>query len=162
MRTLSFRFVFAPPGPPKPAEALESYAANGSGTVQGVSDHDKQIQIDFWERAAKEGFTDERARASAQKFHAEFDKLDRQLAKAPYLMGDTLSVLDIAWLIYAHRLSLAGYPLERLHPHVFAWKERLAARPEFAKEIGMLRHSKEQLEATRKRAGKTLEAVAGF
>ena len=165
LRTLSFRFVFAPPGPPKPAEALKSYAANGSGTVQGVSDRDKQVQIEFWERAAKEGFTDERARASAQKFRAEFDKLDRQLASAPYLMGDALSVLDIAWLIYAHRLSLAGYPLERLHPHVFAWKERLAARPEFAKEIGMLRHSKEQLEAAQhvqKQAGKTFEAVAGF
>ena len=65
-------------------------------------------------------------------------------------MGDALSVLDIAWLIYAHRLSLAGYPFERLHPHVFAWKERLSARPEFAKEIEMLRHSREQLEANRR------------
>ncbi|MGC1357225.1 MAG: glutathione S-transferase N-terminal domain-containing protein [Xanthobacteraceae bacterium] len=26
LRTLSFRFVFAPPGPPKPAESLKSYA----------------------------------------------------------------------------------------------------------------------------------------
>ncbi len=77
-------------------------------------------------------------------------------------------MLDIAWFIYAHRLSLAGYPFERLHPHVFAWKERLAARPEFAQEIAMLRAgsaSPEQLEATRRaqeEAGKTLEAVAGF
>jgi glutathione S-transferase len=165
LRTLSFRFVFAPPGPPKPAEALRSYAANGSGTVQGAIDRDKQIQIEFWERAAREGFTDERARASAHKFRAEFDALDKQLARQPYLMGEALSVLDIAWLIYAHRLSLAGYPFRRLHPHVFAWKERLASRPEFAKEIALLRHSEEQLEATRRaqeRAGRTLEAVAGF
>ncbi len=165
LRTLSFRFVFAPPGPPKPAEALKSYAANGSGTVQGAIDRDKQIQIEFWERAAKEGFTDERARASARKFRAEFDALDKQLAQHPYLIGDDLSVLDIAWLIYAYRLSLAGYPFERLHPHVFAWKERLVARPEFAKEIEPLRHSKEQLQAVRQaqeKAGKTLEAVAGF
>jgi ganglioside-induced differentiation-associated protein 1 len=165
LRTLSFRFVFAPPGPPKPAEALKSYAANGSGTVRGAVDRDKQVQIEFWERAAREGFTDERARASARKFRAEFEAMDKQLAQQPYLMGEALSVLDIAWLIYAHRLSLAGYPLERLHPHVFAWKERLAARPEFAKEIELLRHSKEQLEAVRRtqqQAGKTLEAVAGF
>jgi glutathione S-transferase len=40
LRTLSFRFVFAPPGPPKPAAALESYIANGAGTVQGAKDHD--------------------------------------------------------------------------------------------------------------------------
>jgi hypothetical protein len=26
-------------------------------------------------------------------------------------MSDSLSVLDIAWLIYAHRLSLGGYPI---------------------------------------------------
>jgi glutathione S-transferase len=64
-----------------------------------------------------------------------------------------------------HRLSLAGYPFARLHPHVYAWKERLAARPEFGKEIAPLRHSSEQLAAmrlARERAGNTLEAVAGF
>ncbi len=165
LRTLSFRFVFAPPGPPKSAEALERYAANGSGTVQGLLDHEKQAQIEYWQRAARDGFTDDQARASARKFRAEFDAIDRRLAHQQYLMGEALSVLDIAWLIYAHRLSLAGYPFERLHPHVSAWKERLAARSEFAKEIAPARGSQEQLEATRRAqqvAGKTLEAVAGF
>lgn len=163
LRTLSFRFVFAPPGPPKPAGALESYKANGAGTVQGLKDREKEIQIEFWERAAKECFTDERARASAQKFRGEFDALDRKLAQQPYLMGNELSALDIAWFIYAHRLSLAGYPFARLHPRVHAWAEKLRARPEFAKEIGQLRHSPEQLDAIRHaQAGKTLEAVAGF
>ena len=126
LRTLSFRFVFAPPGPPKPAEALESYAANGSGTVQGARDRDKEIQIEFWQRAAKEGFTDERARASAQKFRTEFEALDQRLTQLPYLMGESLGVLDIAWFIYAYRLSLAGYPLKRLHPRVSAWRRSFA------------------------------------
>ena len=81
LRTLSFRFVFAPPGPPKSAAALESYLANGSGTVQGVNDHEKQIQIEFWQRAAKEGFTDERARASAQRFRDRVRRA-RQEARA--------------------------------------------------------------------------------
>lgn len=163
LRTLSFRFVFAPPGPPKSAAALDSYVKNGAGTVQGSKDPEKQVQIEFWQRAAKEGFTDERARASAQKFRIEFDKLDRTLAKQAYLMGDELSVVDIAWLIYEHRLSLAGYPFERLHPHVHAWAEKLRAKPEFAKEVGQLRHSPEQLDALRRaQAGKTLEAVADF
>jgi glutathione S-transferase len=155
LRTLSFRFVFAPPGPPKPAEALASYAANGSGTVQGMADRDKQVQIEFWQRAAKEGFTDERARASAQKYRAEFDALDRRLASQPYLMGGALSVLDIAWFIYAYRLSLAGYPFQRLHPHVAAWEEKLRARPEFAKEIAGTRKPQTPV-------GRTLEVVAGL
>ena len=73
----------------------------------------------------------------------------------PYLMGQSLSVLDIAWFIYAYRLSLAGYPLKRLHPRVGAWEEKLRARPEFAREIA----------GTRKPAtpvDRTLEQVAGF
>jgi glutathione S-transferase len=165
LRTLSFRFVFAPPGPPKPAESLASYAANGSGTVQGRKDRDREIQIEFWERTAREGFTDESVRASARKFRAEFDALDRRLGQHPYLMGDTLSVLDIAWFIYAHRLSLGGYPLARLHPRFGAFVETLRARAEFAKEIAMPPEAVTQLEATRHaqiQAGKTLEAVAGF
>lgn len=163
LRTLSFRFVFAPPGPPKPAAALESYIKNGSGKVQGANDHEKQVQIEFWQRAAKEGFTDERARASALRFRAEFDKLDRTLVQQPYLMGTEVSVLDIAWLIYERRLSLAGYPFARLHPRVHAWAEKLRTMPEFAKEIGQLRHSPAQLDAVRRgQAGLTLEAVAGF
>jgi glutathione S-transferase len=165
LRTLSFRFVFNPPGPPKPTAALESYAANGAGTVQGARDHEKDVQIEFWQNAAREGFTDGRARVSAQKFRIEFDALEKRLATASYLMGEALSVLDIAWFIYAHRLSLAGYPLARLHPRVGAWKDKLGARPEFASEIAMPAEAKARLEATHRAqavSGGTLEAVAGF
>jgi glutathione S-transferase len=163
LRTLSFRFVFAPSGPPKPAAALESYIKNGAGTVQGAKDSEKQVQIDFWQHAASEGFTDERARASAHKFRDAFDALDKTLARQSYLMGDDLSVLDIAWFIYEHRLSLAGYPFARLHPHVHAWAEKLRAMPDFAKEAGQLRHAPPQSEVVHSApAGKTLEMVAGF
>ena len=151
LRTLSFRFVFDRPGPPKPAEALASYAANGSGTVQGAADRDKQTQIEFWQRAAKEGFTDQAARASAQKFRVEFDALEQRLANQPYLLGATLSVLDIAWFIYANRLALGGYPIARLHPRLGVWFGKLADRPEFAKEVTMPPETKERIEATRAR-----------
>src|SRR5882757_699052 len=90
LRTLSFRFVFDRPGPPKSAAALESYAANGSGMVHGARDAEKAVQIEFWQRAAREGFTDAAARASAQKFRKELEALDQTLAKQAYLMGDDL------------------------------------------------------------------------
>jgi glutathione S-transferase len=165
LRTLSFRFVFAPPGPPKPAEALARYAANGSGTVRGMADRDKAIQLEFWQRAAKEGFTDQAARASAQKFRTEFDALDRRLSNSAYLLGEELSVLDIAWFIYANRLSLAGYPFARLHPRVAAWAATLGARPEFAREVAMPPQVEARIEETRRahaQAGKSFEMVAGF
>ncbi len=165
LRTLSFRFVFAPPGPPKPPAALQSYATNGSGTVRGVPDHEKAVQIEFWKRTTKEGFTDQAARTSAQKFRTEFDALDRRLAVHPYLFGDALSVVDIAWFIYANRLRLAGYPIARLHPHLGAWLDRLLARPEFAKEVAAPPEVEARIQATRRahaEAGKSLEVVAGF
>jgi glutathione S-transferase len=165
LRTLSFRFVFDPPGPPKPADALKSYAAGGSGTVQGVQDPEKAAQIAFWQRAAREGFTDRAARASAQKFRAAFDALDQGLARHPYLLGDSLGVLDIAWFIYANRLALAGYPVARLHPRVGAWFTKLAARPEFASEVAMPPEAVARVEATHRahaRDGRTLEMVAGW
>ena len=59
LRTLSFRFVFDRRGPAKSTEALQSYAANGSGTVRGVADREKAHQIEFWNMTAREGLTDQ-------------------------------------------------------------------------------------------------------
>ena len=144
---------------------LESYAANGTGTVRGVKDRDKEVQIEFWRRAAKEGFTDERARASAHKFRVAFDALEQRLAQHPYLIGRQFERAR-------HRLvgvsptgcRLGGYPFARLHPPVAAWMAT-SARPEFAKEIAMPPEAVTRLEATRRsqvEAGKRLEVVAGF
>ena len=165
LRTLSFRFVFDRRGPAKSAEALKTYVAHSSGTVGGLPDPEKAHQMEFWNRTATEGLTDEASRISASKFQAEFDKLDKQLGNAPYLMGDTLTVLDIAWFIYTNRLSLAGYPFARLHPHVAAWHQKLLARPEFAKEVAMAPHVQEAVtkaQLTLRQEGKTLEAVTGL
>jgi glutathione S-transferase len=74
-------------------------------------------------------------------------------------------VFDIAWFIYANRLVLGGYPIARLHPRVGAWFDKLAERPEFAKEVAMAPEAKEHIEATRRahaQAGRSLEMVAGF
>jgi glutathione S-transferase len=165
LRTLSFRFVFNPPGPPKTSEQLKKYRTNGTGTVRGQKDGDRDIQLEWWERTGKEGYTDERTRAAAHRFHSEFEALENTLAQRRYLLGQDLTVLDIAWFIYAHRLSLAGYPFARLHPRVDAFVRELRARPEFAKEVATPPEFDAHLAATRKAqtdAGKSLEVVAGF
>ena len=99
------------------------------------------------------------------KFRAAFDDLDGRLARHPYLLGDAPTVLDIAWFIYVNRLSLAAYPIARLHPRIDRWFATLRARPEFAKEIGLPPPVQERFETTRRehaKAGKSLEAVAGW
>ena len=166
LRGLSFRFVFAPPAPPKSKEDLARYASAGSATVQGKDDHAAlNAQIDFWKAFADHGYSDADARRSAGTFRRAFDELDERLAGRPYLLGDKLTVVDIAWFIYVNRLMLAGYPLERLHPRLAAWFADLTARPDFAKEIALPPPVEAAFAATRKahaEAGQSLEAVAGF
>lgn len=166
LRALSFKFVFAPPGPPRSEADLQSYAATGSGTVQGKRDEAKEEQIAFWRQfTTGNGISDDAARRSVQKFRDEFAGLERRLADHPYLLGGSLSVLDIAWFVYANRLLLAGYPLARLHPRVAQWFSRLYERPEFSREVVLPPPAEQHLAEIRRAhavAGKALEQVAGL
>jgi glutathione S-transferase len=165
LRSLSMRYVFNPPGPPKSDAVLETYRRAGAGTVQGVEDANKQREIEYWTDYAINGVTDETVRRSVGKFREAFEDIENRLDGAQFLLGDNLSLLDIAWFIYVNRLTLAGYPLARLHPRLSAWFDRLAAMPEFAPETGLPPPLMAHVLATRDRnraAGLTLEQVAGI
>ena len=100
-----------------------------------------------------------------QNFHTAFDDLERRLADRPHLLGTNLTVLDIAWFIYANRLILAGYPMIRLHPQLGQWFQRLYQRPEFAKEVALPPPFEQHFAEVRRKhamAGKTLEQIAGL
>jgi glutathione S-transferase len=165
LRALSFRFIFDRKGPPRSPELLKIYEDNGSGTVHGIKDKGKAVQIDFCRRAADEGFPDQMVRESVLRFKTEFEALDETLRSSPYLFGDALSVVDIAWFIYAHRLELCGYPLRRRHPHLSTWFDKLARRQEFRKEISLPPRLLEQItsvQRSHRESGRTLETIAAI
>jgi glutathione S-transferase len=165
LRNLSLRFVFDPPAPPKNAATLAQYAKSGSGTVHGLPDAAKAEQIEYWTHYAAHGVTDEAARASAARFRQAFDDLERRLLRGAYLLGDALTVLDIAWFIYVDRLMLAGYPVERLHPALGAWFKGLRTRPEFAREVAVPPEFQDMIERTHRRQaaeGRSFEEVTGL
>jgi len=165
LRTLVFRFFFAGNPPSKSPEALQRYNSTGSGTVRGEQDPQKAVQTEFWEAMASNGIPDEAARRSALKFRDAFTELEERLADNTFLLGDALSILDIAWFVYTNRLVLAGYPISTLHPRIDQWYERLLKRPEFANEVvvpdgfaAMLAKARSEQE----NAGETLSQIAGF
>lgn len=135
LRTLTFRFTQPRGRVPKSPEALANYRAGGTGTVGGKEDANKKREIDFWENVAENGITDDAARASAGRFRAALSDLDKSLSSQPYLLGNDLSVLDIAWFIYVNRLMRCTYPVERLHPNVMKWQQGLRKLPQFAPEL---------------------------
>jgi glutathione S-transferase len=135
LRTITFRYTQPRGKAPKSAESLSNYRDFGSGTVGGERDSHKDREIDFWETAAREGLTDDAIRTSAARFRETLSENDEILSRQKYLMGDDLTVLDIAWFVYTFRLIRCGYPMERLHPHVFEWFTQLREMPEIASEI---------------------------
>ena len=160
-RTIMLRFL-APSHPPKSTEELERYATKGTGTVGGVPDTDLKKEIAFWTRFADGGISDEAARQSVQAFRKAFGEIEQRLVHHPYLMGDAVSVLDIAWLIYVERLRLCGYPVMRMHPRLGLWANKLSAHPAFEQEITMSPEFAAYVEMERKAmvvAGRTLQSV---
>ena len=129
-------------------------------------DPNKEREIAYWEAYAKnEGITDEGIKASAARFRTTLDELAANKGDNRYLLGDTLTVLDIAWFVYVNRIVLCGYPLDRLHPNLSGWFAELQQRPEFAKEVASPDHMLEKIKANhaaQKAAGTSLVEVAGF
>lgn len=135
LRTLSFRFVVGRTRSNKTSDMMARYRA-WPATVGGQIDQASRAkELAFYERLAGEGIPDDTVREAAARFKKAFDDIELQLARGPWILGDTLTLLDIAWFVYASRLQLAGYPFERIHPHVHAWRERLAADERFAREV---------------------------
>jgi glutathione S-transferase len=135
LRTITFRFTQHRGKTPRTTEDLQNYRKGGAGTVEGKADPDKIREIEFWEKVASEGIPDQAVKKSAKRFRINLERLDKTLVKTQYLLGNSISILDVAWFIYANRLILCGYPVKKLHPNVNKWFESLLKRPEFAKEI---------------------------
>jgi glutathione S-transferase len=163
-RTIMLRFL-APSHPPKSTEELERYATMGTGMVGGVPDTHLEKEIAFWTRFAEGGISDEAARRSVQAFRKAFDEIEQRLVHHPYLMGDAVSVLDIAWLIYVDRLRLSGYPVMRMHRRLGLWANKLSAHPAFEPEIAMSPEFAAYIDTQREAlaaAGRTMESVCSL
>mgnify|MGYP002841020117 CR=1 FL=1 len=71
------------------------------------------------------------------RLRSHLETFNEGLAHHTYLLGNELSVIDIAWFIYVTRLKTAKYPVHILHPHVNDWYESLLKKDVFAKETKM-------------------------
>ena len=165
LRTLTFRYTQQRPKAPKSPEDLQKFREGGSGTVQGKEDPNKAREIRFWENVAEHGITDDAVRVAASRFRETLTDLDERLGDNPYLMGESLTVLDIAWFIYVNRLVVCGYPLDRLHAGLSRWFTALSQRPEFVREVRPSPQVQQAIEANHARQaaeGTTLIDVTGL
>ena len=166
LRALSMRFVFGPGAGQRSAELLDQYEQTGSGMVGGQRDDHKAVELKFFrDLGANGGVTDDQVRVSASRFKTAFGELETRLSHNDYLLGDALSVLDIAWYIYAARLGDAGYPVHAEHPRFGAWFDRLHARPEFAREVKApppMIAARKAMQSEQANRGESLAQIAGL
>ncbi len=161
LRNLSMRYVLPPESAGKTLEVLENYRSLGSGTVRGEVDTWREIEFDYWQRFnTNGGIPDEAIRGSAQRFRHALNELEEILGEQNFLFDDMLSLLDVAWFIYVHRLRLVSYPIETLHPRVAAWFERLKSEPAFAKEATVPSHVQARLTERRTQESKEGKSFA--
>jgi len=134
LRALTMRFVVPKFLAQKKPRTLAGYQGD-SGTIEGKKDAHKEVEVEFWQQYNRMGVTDEQAQTAAVNFQQIYARLESRLESQTYLCGAQLTLLDIAWFIYTHRLTAAGYPFSRLHPKVDAWYMGLLARPQFCQEV---------------------------
>ena len=135
LRTISFRFMVRPSQPPRSLAELDAYGRDGPGTIAGEADTSKTREVAFWRQFHNGGISDEAACKSVARFGAAFTELDEQLRGQEFLLGDEITVLDLAWVVYLQRLLLCGYPIRRRYPRLWAWYARLSGRPPIWREL---------------------------
>jgi glutathione S-transferase len=128
LRTITMGFLAPARLVQKSPKTLDAYERDGA------QDPKRDQEVAWWRRYAERGIPEDDARAAAAAFARAFDALDDRLAERPWLLGDRISVLEIAWFISIHRLVLADYPLGR-HPRLAAHYRKLVERPAFRAEV---------------------------
>jgi glutathione S-transferase len=93
-------------------------------------DHEPAIAVvRFWllYSGRPEAFADRLEERTAAGYRA-LDALERGLEGREWLVGDAMSLADIALYGYTHVAGDAGFDLER-YPAIGAWLDRVAAEP---------------------------------
>ena len=104
-------------------------------TLHGTNDSEDDANREFWKNYKKKGIADEVATKSLFNFKLHLDEIDEKLSHHTYILGNELTLPDIAWFVYVSRLKAARYPIHILHPNVNDWFESLSKKEVFAEEI---------------------------
>ena len=132
IRNIAYRYMFGGLGK-KSSKGLEVFRNYKSSNSE--LDKLKMKEVEFYETYSEEGITDKAVKKSLVNFCERYEKFEDDLSNQKYLMGDKLSMLDLAWFIYSYRLYISGFPFRTLYPKVSTWFQDLYARNEFYKEV---------------------------
>jgi glutathione S-transferase len=123
IKTLTHEFLFKQHV--MPPEAFEVFSQK----------HENAELVNFmrvW--SSKDGIPNGEIESELKIQRDHFVRLDQALEGQDWLVDNTFSLADIAWISNVRRLDLMHYPLDN-HPHLQAWYERFQAKPSYIKGI---------------------------
>jgi len=132
IRNITFKFLV--PGILTKLKSIKS-KSNSKATLHGKFDLVDDQNRSFWKNFYEKGILNSAAKSSLIRMKAALDEINTNLQNSEFILGTKLSLIDIAWFIYATRLQNAGYPLKKLHPNVHIWYENLFQDERFSKEV---------------------------
>ena len=132
IRNITFKFLV--PAFLTKVKSIKS-KSNSKATLHGKSDLVDDQNRSFWKNFYEKGILNSAAKSSLIRMKAALDEINTNLQNSEFILGTKLSLIDIAWFIYATRLQNAGYPLKKLHPNVHIWYENLFQDERFSKEV---------------------------
>jgi len=111
----------------KERRQLEELARQGS---------DGERLVEFYDGYSTQTFPESVYREHLRKLHSAFKELDTELADGRlFLMSDEVSIAEAFWAVKVLNLIQSGYPVQEQHPNVYAWYQRVFARPSFQNEV---------------------------
>ena len=104
-------------------------------------------QREKW-RTARGGFSDEQLAEATAKIEFAVDKVEKQLAKTPWLAGDEYSLADINFFCHCGMMVDKMFPemdIPKRAPNLTKWSERMFERPAIKDALGMPDHTNPKL-----------------
>ena len=105
IRNITFKFLV--PGFLTKLKSIKS-KSNSKATLHGKSDLVDDQNRSFWKNFYEKGILNSAAKSSLIRMKAALDEINTNLQNSEFILGTKLSLIDIAWFIYATRLQNAG------------------------------------------------------
>jgi len=109
----------------KTKESMEAYSKK----------QPNQELIDFHNMTLQEGhIPQDKIDAAEKKLHALFARIDRNLENQDWIVGDTMTLADIAWIPNYTLLKFNEFPFEQ-YPNAQRWINHFIARPSYKEGV---------------------------
>jgi len=115
------------------------YGSTGSATKKR-SDMKRYAEIDpdktlvAFHQKTLDGISKEEVAQAAELLEAVFARMETRLKDHDYLVGDRISLADIAWVPQYVVLSMVGFDFSP-YPSIEAWNQRISERPTYKSAI---------------------------